>query len=141
MEKYLRKKMANNISYVYSFANASLTLRAIEHLSSQYRGYLDSVTVINLIDRWIVRVSLSNSLPYKWAKNLQAFLNEMGFIALLSRNIINVFSDLDRGESPVKIMNRYRIVVVSHGKPITEEIEIFRQQIVTRLGYCPQNMA
>ena len=134
--------MANqNISYIYSFANASLTLRVVEHLRNKYRAYLDSVTVINLIDRWIVRVSLSISLPYSSAKNLRAFLDEMGIAALISAEIIDVFADLDRGESPVEVMNRYQVVVVAHGKPVTEEIEIFRQQIVDRLGYCPQNMA
>ncbi|MEM8829242.1 MAG: hypothetical protein AAGE96_07785 [Cyanobacteria bacterium P01_G01_bin.19] len=130
-----------NINYIYSFANASLTLRVAEHLRDKYRAYLNSVTVINLIDRWIVRVSLSISLPYYLAKNLRAFLDEMGVTAQLSADIINVFSDLDRGDSPVEVMNRYQVVVVAHGKPIIEEIEIFRQQIVERLGYCPQNMA
>ena len=133
--------MNQNIDHIYSFVNASLTLRVVEHLRNKYQAYLNSVTVINLIDRWIVRVSLSNFLPYQQTKNLQAFLNEMGAPAQLSTSTIDVFSDLDRGESPVDIMNRYQIVVVAHGKPVTEEIEIFRQQIVDRLGYCPQNMA
>lgn len=134
--------MANqNISYTYSFANASLTLRVVENLRNKYRAYLNSVTVINLIDRWIVRISLSISLPYCLAKNLRAFLEEMGISAQLSAKIIDVFADLDRGESLVEVMNHYQVVVVAHGKPVTEEIEIFRQQIVDRLGYCPQNMA
>ena len=38
-------------------------------------------------------------------------------------------------------MNRYRVVIVAHGKSETEEIEIFRDRIVERLGFCPQNMA
>lgn len=133
--------MNKSRNYIYSLANASFTLRVVKHLHHKYQAYLNSVTVINLIDRWIVRVSLSNSLPSKWAINLQAFLDEMGIAYQLSGNLIDVFADLDRGESPVKVMNRYQIVVVAHGKPITEEIEIFRQQIVDRLGYCPQNMA
>ena len=132
--------MNKNICYTYSFVNASLTLRVVEHLRDRYRAYLDAVTVINLIDRWIVKVSLNNSLPYHLAKNLEAFLAEMGITAQLSTSVINVFSDLDRGKSVVEIMNRHQIVIVAHGKPITEEIEIFRQQIVERLGYCPQNM-
>ena len=130
-----------NISYIYSFATASLTLRIVEHLRHKYRAYLNSITVINFIDRWIVRVSPSTSLPYCSAQNLQAFLGEMGITAQLSADIINVFADLARDESPVNFMNRYQIIVVAHGKPVTEEIEIFRQQIVERLGYCPQNMA
>lgn len=139
--KYLRLKMMNkNICYIYCFVNASLTLRVVEHLRDRYRAYLNAVTVINLIDRWIVRVSLSNSLPYHSARNLQAFLDEMGIAAQPSTSVINVFSDLDRGKSVVEIMNCHQIVIVVHGKPITEEIKFFRQQIIDRLGYCPQNM-
>ena len=48
---------------------------------------------------------------------------------------------LEQGESPTAVMNRYQVVIVAHGEPETEEIEIFRDQIVHRLGYCPQNMA
>ena len=38
-------------------------------------------------------------------------------------------------------MNRYKIVIVANGKPEQEEIEIFRQELVSKLGYCPQSMA
>ncbi len=133
--------MKTNQEYIYSFANASSTLRVIKHLRHQYQSHLDSVAVINLIDCWLVKVKLKNSIPYRLAKNLQAFFSEMGVFAQPSTKIMNVLARLEAGESVVKIMNRYQVVIVAHGKPETEEIEIFRDQIVDRLGYCPQNMA
>lgn len=135
------KTMKTNQEYIYSFDNTSFTLRVIEHLRNKYQMYLDSVVVINLIDRWLVQVCLKNSIPSQSTKNLLAFLNEMGFSSQPSSKIINALASLEQGESPTKVMNRYQVAIVVHGQPETEEIEIFRDQIVDRLGYCPQNMA
>ncbi|MEY4518332.1 MAG: hypothetical protein RLZZ499_931 [Cyanobacteriota bacterium] len=133
--------MKINKEYTYSFSNASFTLRVIKHLRNQYQPYLDSVAVINQIDRWIVKVCLKNFIPAGLAENLQAFLNEMGLSAQPSSKVIQALARLEAGESPTTVMNRYQVVVVVHGKPEAKEIEIFRDQIVNRLGYCPQNMA
>ena len=133
--------MKNNQEYIYSFPNTSCTLRAIKHLRNKYQFYLDSVVVVNLIDRWLVKLSLKNSTPSQLIKNLQAFLNEMGSISQPSGKVIKALISLDRGESPIEIMNRDRVVIVAYGQPETEEIEIFRDRIVERLGYCPQTMA
>ena len=132
----------NNVrEYIYSFPNTSCTLRTIALLRNKYQSYLDSVAVINLIDRWLIRSNLHNSTPYRSIKNLEAFLNEMGSVARPSDKISEALASLDRGESPTNVMNRYKVVVVIYGKPETEEIEIFRDRIVDGLGYCPQNMA
>ncbi len=133
--------MKINKEYIYSFPNASFTLRVIQHLRNQYQPYLDSVAVINLIDRWLVKICLRNFIPTELAANLQAFLKEMGVCDQPSLKVINALARLEAGESPTSVMNRYQVVVVVHGQPETEEIEIFRDQIVDRLGYCPQNMA
>lgn len=133
--------MKNNREYIYSFTNTSCTLRIIEHLHNKYQSHLDSVAVINLIDRWLVKLSLKHSTSYRLIKNLQALLDEMGSVSQPSSKIRSVLVSLDRGESPTEIMNRYHVVIVAHGKPETEEIEIFRDRIVEELGYCPQNMA
>lgn len=133
--------MKTCIEYLYSFPNASLTLRIIEHLRNNYQSKLDSVTVVNLIDRWLVKVNLKHSVGVDLAKNLQAFMSEMGIIHQPSPQIAAALARLELGESPTKIMNRYQVVIVAYGKPEREEIEIFREQIVERLGYCPQNMA
>jgi len=127
--------------YLYSFANASITLRIIEHLRSNYQSKLESVIVINLIDCWLVKAKFNSNLPLYTAENIRAFWQEMGIVYEPSRKISEVLRKLEAGESPTKIMNLYQVVVVTCGKPEKQEIEIFRDQIVERLGYCPQNMA
>lgn len=130
-----------NREYIYSFPNTSCTLRTIAHLRSKYQTYLDSVTVINSIDRWLVSLNIKSSMPDLLAGNLQAFLGEMGSVSLVSGKIRSVLDSLEHGESPTEIMIRERIVIVAYGKPETEEIEIFRDRVVNGLGYCPRNMA
>ena len=133
--------MKNNREYIYSFPNTSCTLRVIEHLRNNYEFYLVSVAVINLIDRWLVKLSLSNYTPERLTKNLQALLNEMGSASVPDNKVLEALDSLERGESAIEVMNRYQVVIVAHGKPETEEIKIFRDHIVERLGYCPQTMA
>ncbi len=133
--------MKNNREHIYSFPNTSCTLRSIAYLRNKYQASLNSVAVINLIDCWLIKLDLKKSTPISLVKNLQAFLNEMGSVGQPSGKVREAFASLDRGESPTVVMNRYQVVIVAHGKPETEEIEIFRDQIVDRLGYCPQNMA
>ena len=133
--------MKNNREYIYSFPNTSCTLRIVEYLQKKERYYLDSVVVINLVDRWLVKLSLKNSTPHRLVKNIQAFFNEMGSVCKPSIEILEAIASLERGQSPTDVMNRYRVVVVAYGKPETEEIKVFRDCIVKRLGYCPRNMA
>ena len=135
------KKMNNNREYIYSFPNTSCTLAIIEHLRRKHQSHLNSVAVINSIDCWLVKLNFKSSIPYRREKNLQAVLNEMGSVSYPSLKILKALNSLERGESPIEVMNRYQVVIVAHGKPETEEIKIFRDRIVERLGYCPQNMA
>ena len=132
--------MTNNREYIYSFPNTSCTLRAIVYLRNKYQVYLESVAVINLIDRWLVRIIVKSSIDHRLTKNLQAFLGEMGSVCQPPNKIRKVLACLDRGETPTEIMNRDRVVIVAYGKPETEEIEIFRDRVIDGLGYCPQNM-
>jgi len=132
--------MKNNQEYIYSFPNTSCTIRVINHLRQNYQAYLNSIAVINLIDRWLVKISLNKSISSLLDYNLQAFLNEMGILSNPSQKIILALASLDLGEPLTKIMNRYQVVIVAYGKPEIEEIEIFRDLVVERLGYCPQNM-
>ena len=133
--------MNHNREYIYSFPNTSCTLTIIEHLRRKYQLHLYSVAVINLIDRWLVKLILKSSISYRIEKNLQAILDEMGSITQPAPKILEALSSLERGVSPTEVMNRYQVVIVAYGKPETEEIRIFRDRIVARLGYCPQNMA
>ncbi len=127
--------------YIYSFANASLTLRMIEYLRQQSKIPLDSVIVINLIDRWLVKIKLKYPISLQLAQDFRAFLNEIGIPDNPSNRVKMALQKLEGGASPTEVMNRYQVVIVAHGKPEKEEIEVFRQAIVERLGYCPQNMA
>ncbi len=133
--------MKTHTQLLYSFSSASITLRVIEHLRNNYQSTLDSVAVINLIDRWLVKINLKYFIDLELAKNLQAFLNEMGIVHTPSAQVAKALIQLDAGESPTAIMNRYQVVIVAYGRPDKKEIEIFREQIIERLGYCPQNMA
>lgn len=132
--------MNKTIEYIYSLNNVSCTLRVIEYLRHKHQLYLNSVVVINLIDRWVIKIALKRSVPYKSAKNLQAFLSEMGAVYQPSTKIIHALNSLEQGETPTAVMNRYQVVIVVYGQPETEEIEIFRDRVVQQLGYCPQNM-
>lgn len=133
--------MKLHTEYLYSFANASLTLRVIEYLGNQTKILVDSVIVVNLIDRWLIKIKLQHALNYDLAEDFQAFLNEMGVVHQPSPRLMMALLQLEAGESPTAVMNRYKIVIVANGKPDQEEIEIFRQQLVSKLGYCPQSMA
>lgn len=133
--------MKTQTKYLYSFTNASLTLRVIEQLRDYYQSVLISVAVISTIDSWVVKINLKDSIDLERTKNLQAFLNELGIPFQASPSVTMALSQLEMGESAVKIMNHYKVVIVAYGKPEKEEIEIFREQIVDRLGYCPQTMA
>ncbi|MGD1917457.1 MAG: hypothetical protein ACFCAD_00400 [Pleurocapsa sp.] len=133
--------MKSTVEYLYSFSNVSSTLRVIKHLRKNYHSTLKTVAVINLLDRWIVKINLSHTISKKLAQNLRAFCSEMGIFYSPSIKITKVLGQLEAGKCPIEIMNRDRVVIVVYGKPQTEEIEIFRDQIIDRLGYCPQNMA
>ena len=133
--------MSNTREYIYSFPNTSCTLRAIALLQNKYQAYINSVAVINSIDRWLIKVNLKSLIPHQFKQNLKAFLSEMGSVAQPSSKIQKALNSLERGEQPTDVMNRYQVVIVSHGKPEIEEIEIFRDRVVDGLGYCPQNMA
>jgi hypothetical protein len=133
--------MKTHTPYLYSFANFSLTLRIVEYLRNYYQPILQSVVVINLVNGWLIKINLKNYISLESAKNFQAILDEMGIPFEPPPHIAKALTRLEAGDSPTEIMNRYQVVIITYGKPEKEEIELFRQEIVERLGYCPQNMA
>jgi hypothetical protein len=130
-----------SMEYVYSLANASLTLRIVEHLHNSKFLPLSFITVIHQIDGWVVRVKLAKSLDEQTEGDFQAFLNELGIVCHPSIRIQMVLWGLETGQSPIEVMQRYQVAVVSHGNPDREEIEEFRKQFVQGLGYCPETLA
>lgn len=129
------------MEYLYCLANASLTLRIVEHLHHSKQLPLSFVTVIHQIDGWIIRVKLARPLDAQTDGDFRAFLNELGISYCPSIRIQMVLWGLETGQSPIEVMQRYQVAVVSHGSPDREEIEEFREQFVQGLGYCPETLA
>lgn len=128
------------MDYLYFLANTSLTLRIVEYL---YAGHLPVrfMTVIHQIDGWMVRVKLSEYLEPKQHGDFKAFMSELGIPYEPDIRVQMALWGLETGQSPVEVMQRYQIAVVSHGAPDRLEIEEFRNQFVRGLGYCPETLA
>ncbi|NEQ52510.1 MAG: hypothetical protein F6K11_20615 [Leptolyngbya sp. SIO3F4] len=129
------------MDYVYYLSNASLVLRVVERLHSLTQLPLEFVSVIHRIDGWIVRIRLHESVSPNTASNFQSFLNEVGGHSAPGYRIRMALWGLETGQTPVDVMRRYQVAVVSHGKPDRYEIEEFRKQFVQGLGYCPETLA
>lgn len=129
------------MEYIYYLANASICLRIIEYLHATPRLAVASVTVIHQIDGWVLKVKLSEQLETWEEGNLRAFLNEMGFPYQPEIRVQMALWSLETGQSPISVMRRYQVAVVSHGNPERSEIEEFRKQFVQGLGYCPETLA
>ena len=129
------------MEYLYYLANASLTLRIIEYLHGRPQMPVAFVTVIHQIDGWMVKVKMNSPLNSQQAGDFQAFLNELGISYEPPMRVNMALWSLEAGQSPIDVMRRYQVAVVSHGSPEREEIEAFRQQFVRGLGYCPETLA
>ncbi len=129
------------MEYIYFLANASLTLRAVERLHAAPWVPVRFMTVIHQIDGWIVKVKLSHQLDPQEAGDIRAFLNELGIPCEPDIRVRMALWGLETGQSPVDVMRRYQVAVVSHGNPDRGEIEEFRKQFVQGLGYCPETLA
>lgn len=129
------------MAYLYFLSNASLTLRVVERLLCAHQLPLDFLTVIHQIDGWIVKVKLHESATAITQQNFQAFLGELGQPYEPGIRLRMALWGLEMGQSAADVMRRYQVAVVSHGKPDRQEIEEFREQFVTGLGYCPETLA
>ena len=110
------------------------------YLSEQLSGSLTSVTVIYLVDRWIVRIKLREKLVSRLEGNFSAFLLENGYAFTLSARNRDALLALDRGAAVADVMRLYHLVIVSHGDLHPENIETFRTTFVSGLGYCPPSL-
>jgi len=75
------------------------------------------------------------------AEDFRAYLGELGIPHEPNIRLRMALWALETGQSPVDVMRRYQVAVVSHGKPDRKEIEAFRNQFVMGLGYCPETLA
>ena len=129
------------MEYLYYLANASLTLRVVQFLHAQPRLPVSFVTVIHQIDGWMVRIKLKSHVSPEIDGDFRAFLSELGISYEPPMRVQMALWSLEAGQSPIDVMRRYQVAVVSHGSPEREEIEAFRQQFVRGLGYCPETLA
>ncbi len=129
------------MDYLYYLANASLTLRVVEHLHKTPALPVEFITVIHRIDGWVVRIKMNRLLAPTEHGDFRAFMNELGIPFDPEIRFQMALWSLETGQSPVEVMRRYQVAIVSHGKPYREDIEDFRRQFVRGLGYCPETLA
>ena len=129
------------MEFLYRLTNASLAIRVVERLNSASKLPLDCMTVLHQLEGWIVKVKLSDSVKSEDAEDFRAFCDELGIPYDPSTRVRMALWALETGESPVDVMHHYQVAVISHGRPDRDEIEAFREQFATGLGYCPETLA
>ena len=129
------------MDYLYFLANASLTLRIIEYLRKNRQLSVCFVTVIHKIDGWMIRVKFNSPLNSQQDGDFSAYMKELGIPYQPDIRLQMALWSLETGQSPVEVMRRYQVAVVSHGTPDSSDIEAFRQQFTKGLGYCPETLA
>jgi hypothetical protein len=129
------------MDYLYFLANASLSLRVVEYLHSMPQLPVQFMTVIHQIDGWVIKVKMNSPLTPQQHGDFRAFMNELGIPYIPGIRLQMVLWSLETGQSPLEVMRRYKMAVVSHGSPDKSDIEAFRQQFTMGLGYCPETLA
>ena len=129
------------MKYIYYLANASLTLRVVERLLHTTELPLEFMTVVHQMSGWVVRIKLHESTTEEAQQNFTAFLDEVGTVYEPGFWVRMALWALEMGQPERDVMRRYQVAVISHGKPDRREIENFREQFVTGLGYCPETLA
>lgn len=128
------------MDYLYYLANASLTLRVVEHLHQNTTLPVSFISVIHQIGGWVVRVKLDANLTAHQAGDFCAYINELGIPYQASLPVKMALWSLETGQSLIEVRQRYQVAVVSHGKPDRTDIDIFRQHFIEGLGYCPETL-
>jgi hypothetical protein len=129
------------MEYLYYLGNTSLTLRVIDYLHSANHLPLQFITVIHLINGWVVRVKMREYLTPHQHGDFRALMNELGNPYEPEIRVQMALWCLEKGHSTLSVMRRYQVAIVAHGSPDRREIEAFRQQFVKGLGYCPETLA
>ncbi|MCZ8057895.1 MAG: hypothetical protein O9329_24835, partial [Microcystis sp. LE19-12.2C] len=93
------------------------------------------------INGWVVKIMFNQMLTPCQHGDFRAYMNVLGFGYLGLLGVVMVFWSLETGQSPIDVMRRYQVAIVSHGTPDQQDIEVFRQQFTKGLGYCPETLA
>ncbi|MCM1981257.1 hypothetical protein [Lyngbya confervoides] len=128
------------MDYIYYVGKASLVLRVVHYLQVCESLSIRFMTVLHLFNGWVVRVHALD-WPVGCQHNFQAFLGELGVPHQPNSRVALVLRELEEGHRPTDIMQRHRVAIVSHGPPNSHEIEVFRDQFIEGLGYCPETLA
>ncbi len=129
------------MEYIYFLANASLTLRVVHYLHIKPEIPLEFLTIVHQLNGWIVKIKLTTPMTIQQDGDFRAFLNELGISYQPEIRLQMVFWSLETGQSPIDVMRRYQMAVVSHGRPDYSDIQAFREQFTNGLGYCPETLA
>lgn len=129
------------MEYIYFLANASLTLRVVHYLHIKPEIPLEFLTIVHQLNGWIVKIKLTTPMTMQQDGDFRAFLNELGISYQPEIRLQMVFWSLETGQSPIDVMRRYQMAVVSHGRPDYSDIQAFREQFTNGLGYCPETLA
>ncbi|NEN97970.1 MAG: hypothetical protein F6J94_18370 [Moorea sp. SIO1F2] len=129
------------MDYLYFLANASLTLRVVEYIKDSPQLPIKFATVIHRIDGWVVKVKMDTPLTAQQHGDFRAYMNELGIPYSPDIRVQMALWSLETGQSPVEVMRRYQVAVVSHGSPNQSDIEAFCEQFTMGLGYCPETLA
>ena len=100
------------MEYLYFLANASLTLRLVQYLHAMPHLPVKFMSVIHLLDGWVVKVKMNSILNPQESGDFRAFLNELGIPLEPPRRVNMALKSLEAGESPIDVMRCYQVIVV-----------------------------
>ena len=116
-------------------------MRVVEYLRKSAHFSVRFITVIHQIDGWIVKIKLLSPLTLQEDGDFRAYMNELGIPYQPEVRLQMALWGLESGQSPIDVMRRYQVAIVSHGKPDPSDIEAFCHQFTRGLGYCPETLA
>ncbi len=128
------------MDFLYRIATASLVLRLMHRLIDSPLP-IEFVTVLLNDDHWIIRVKGPEGIPAHKKGDFEAFLDECGCSYQPNVRIQNVLEDLEHGQSALEAMQQYQVVVLVHGMPNLEEVQIFQKSFTMGIGSCPPSLA
>ncbi len=128
------------MEYLYFFANASLTLEAIDYLIKRDHLPLDYVTVVHSPEGWLIRMKFDGCIEPKLEADFLAVMNEFGHPYEASMPMVIALEGIDTGQTTEEILHRHLISVIAHGKPDRKNIEVFQQEFVQGASICPKSL-
>ncbi len=86
------------MEYIYYLANATLTLRIVEHLHRSPQIPISFGSVIHQIEGWIVKIKMASPRDRQQDGDFRAFLNELGIAYEPPMRVNMALWDLESGQ-------------------------------------------